>query len=359
MTSPTPSGWLFPPAEIIQNVQNQHYARLAAMVIVLYDTLITLDREIEYFWGKPWSHVKTLYFLNRYWGMIALGLDTWSRLFRAVYIHLYVLIIRAHIKLRFYQQSRIISADFNLFSRAGADGYQFCWSKVSYQRNASVLIPRLHSHFSVILMIRVHALYNRSRIALVVLTVLLVVQATAMAALLISLLKIFHVISFTSGTTCGSFQTFPRWFALFWLPAVLIDLLLLLLTLYKAFYFLKMTPGKRLSSSRLFETLVRDQILYFVGVLFVASANMVAVSLMPLLICVAVGFVLAFPLIMGSRLLLNLREMADDRLESNAPTISTLIFAPGQPVRSEHTVPSQSTPPAMTPSQNASLFEII
>ena len=46
-------------------------------------------------------------------------------------------------------------------------------------------------------------------------------------------------------------------------------------------------------------------------ILAVAVTNIIAMVFEPLLICWAVGFVLGFPLIMGSRLLLNLREIAE------------------------------------------------
>lgn len=76
---------------------------------------------------------------------------------------------------------------------------------------------------------------------------------------------------------------------------------------------------------------------------------MIAVSLEPLLICVAVGFNLGFPLIMGSRLLLNLREMAEEDLVSGMSvkntTLTAIVFASGQvaTVRTQQIVQSRVT----------------
>ena len=80
---------------------------------------------------------------------------------------------------------------------------------------------------------------------------------------------------------------------------------------------------------------------------------MFAVALEPLLICVAVGFVLGFPLIMGSRLLLNLREMAEEEVAggtTRSVTLSALVFLPGQvsTVRTQQIVQGQTDFPSFT-----------
>ena len=64
----------------------------------------------------------------------------------------------------------------------------------------------------------------------------------------------------------------------------------------------------------------------------------------PLLICFAVGFVIGFPLIMGSRLLLNLREMAERDPVGSTPSISlpTIHFAPSRSTRGEQNFSVQS-----------------
>lgn len=64
----------------------------------------------------------------------------------------------------------------------------------------------------------------------------------------------------------------------------------------------------------------------------------------PLLICFAVGFVIGFPLVMGSRLLLNLREMAEKDPVGSTPNISlpTIHFAPSRSTRGEQMFSIQS-----------------
>ncbi|KAG8906372.1 hypothetical protein FRB99_007056 [Tulasnella sp. 403] len=43
-----------------------HYCRVAITMLVLYDTLITLDVEIFYVWSSPWTSSKVVFLLNRY-----------------------------------------------------------------------------------------------------------------------------------------------------------------------------------------------------------------------------------------------------------------------------------------------------
>lgn len=73
---------------------------------------------------------------------------------------------------------------------------------------------------------------------------------------------------------------------------------------------------------------------YTTRILSIATANMMAVIFAPLLVCFAVGFILGFPLIMGSRLLLNLREMAERDPTGSIPsmTLPSMLFVPGQSV---------------------------
>ncbi|KIM45833.1 hypothetical protein M413DRAFT_295249 [Hebeloma cylindrosporum] len=52
-----------------------HFCQVAALVITLYDHLITLDREVEYSWSRRWSKSKALFILARYFGDLLLITD--------------------------------------------------------------------------------------------------------------------------------------------------------------------------------------------------------------------------------------------------------------------------------------------
>ncbi|KDR67293.1 hypothetical protein GALMADRAFT_147284 [Galerina marginata CBS 339.88] len=40
---------------------------VTAIIIVIYDHLITLDREIIFIWAGKWTFAKLLFLANRYW----------------------------------------------------------------------------------------------------------------------------------------------------------------------------------------------------------------------------------------------------------------------------------------------------
>ncbi|KLO20025.1 hypothetical protein SCHPADRAFT_934648 [Schizopora paradoxa] len=111
------------------------------------------------------------------------------------------------------------------------------------------------------------------------------------------------------------------------LPALLTDLMLLVLTIRKVYS--HDVTGDDSKRSKLVSAIAHDQILYFIGFLFVAGVNIPIIAFNPLLICVAFGFVLGFPLIMGCRMFLNLREIADESEVPNEITLSELVFASG------------------------------
>ncbi|KLO20026.1 hypothetical protein SCHPADRAFT_25754 [Schizopora paradoxa] len=79
---PLPPGWKYLPTEVFRNLQVQKYSRLAAMVIVFYDGLITMDREVQYVWKKRNSPMKLIYIVIRYWGLFVVVVDTWSKFTR-------------------------------------------------------------------------------------------------------------------------------------------------------------------------------------------------------------------------------------------------------------------------------------
>jgi len=272
---------------VAEKLQTQKYSRLAAMVIVLYDTLITMDREGCYIWSQSWSSMKAIYIINRYWGLFAIAVDTWIA----------VTDIRTD-----------ALCQFQLIFQS--------WSGL-----ATMLLVE------VIMMIRVHALYERDKWIAVLLSTVFVMQAAITATLLTALSRTLDTEVYSFMPACGTSIPMPKWFVVFWVPAVLTDMLLLALTLRRAFSY-GISHGDSWKKSKLLNTIVRDQILYFVGFLLIAGANMLILMFGPKLICVALGFLLGFPVIMGCRMLLNLKEIADEKEDFDKITLTTLVFAP-------------------------------
>ncbi|KAL5481101.1 hypothetical protein ACEPAI_10042 [Sanghuangporus weigelae] len=288
----------------------QRLARLSAMIVVIYDTLLTMDREVEFFWDpqkQRWSYIKVIYFVNRYGGLLILVVDTW-----AVDIGISPKLICHTIVVQFYFQQ---------------------WTGW-----IAVLLVEI------ILIIRVNTLYERSRTSTLVLSTLFFAQAALMATVLIKWDLISILAFFDDIHACGSQLAPPYWISFFWLPPIIMDFILLVLTLRKSLALRKITPGKNWSELRLHRTLVRDQALYFVGIFICSLANMGFFTIYPKILCAALGFALGFPCVMGSRILLNLREMAREEMRCGLSTskVFTSIQFAEQTLRQQESIAMES-----------------
>ncbi|KAF8553297.1 hypothetical protein OG21DRAFT_1261156 [Imleria badia] len=56
----------------LTNLQQNDYVSLAIIAAVGYDYVLTFSNEIDYIWSKPWTWVSTLFFLVRYAGLYGL-----------------------------------------------------------------------------------------------------------------------------------------------------------------------------------------------------------------------------------------------------------------------------------------------
>ncbi|TCD64752.1 hypothetical protein EIP91_003674 [Steccherinum ochraceum] len=55
-------------------VQQTRLLAVASFALLLWDHVVSLDREIEYFWSGKWSMTRILYFANRYFPILILSL---------------------------------------------------------------------------------------------------------------------------------------------------------------------------------------------------------------------------------------------------------------------------------------------
>jgi len=106
-----------------------------------------------------------------------------------------------------------------------------------------------------------------------------------------------------SGTT-GCYTIVPHLYFLGWIPSLLFETLLCLLMLYKAW-----RTYKDDWRSPLMNLIIRDSVLYFLTFATVLLLNCLMWVLHPQVVAeVALGWELAVPCALGSRLLLNVRE---------------------------------------------------
>ncbi|EJC99070.1 uncharacterized protein FOMMEDRAFT_170811 [Fomitiporia mediterranea MF3/22] len=255
----------------------RQYFSAAAASALIYDSLITLDLEVKYFWKRnSWNLVDVIYFLNRYVGI-----------FGAV----------AYLRFNTYGVNLPL-CNFTYWSR-----------------NLSNLV--IIASVDYILIIRVLALYSRGRWLSIILNTLFAIEVAIKFALFVylNLAEKLAVAGFTEDVTvCGADAVPPwQWGIVVWTIPIATGVILMALALYKATEFWKMSAGFRGFS--LVKVLIQDQGFYFFfAIIFcvfdmmqyklavenIFVANLLASLGNPIFLC-----------ILGSRMLFNLKEAGE------------------------------------------------
>ncbi|KAL5512054.1 hypothetical protein ACEPAH_5273 [Sanghuangporus vaninii] len=256
-TAPLPMALTISPSMVptfVKDFTISQYFQGATMTCLVYDTLITLDREAKHFWTSPKKLVSIVYFMNRYSGIF-------GEIARIVYLLTIILI------------------DY-------------------------------------ILMIRVVALYSRAKFLTLVLQVLLVIEAILMLGMMvhISLAEGLTIKTFAKGlSVCGETNNVVGFGIVWWSIPMVYSAVLFLLALYKAIVYWKGNRG--FEGSTLIRVLIQDQIIYF---LLAITCNFLNVLEFKLRVSNGLLSALldtlgspAFLCIFGSRMLMNLKEAAE------------------------------------------------
>ncbi|KAI5119378.1 hypothetical protein M0805_001054 [Coniferiporia weirii] len=242
---------------VVSILDRSLHFEVAIASLLVYDTIIAMDKEVRYFWNSPGSFVSLVYFSNRYIGVFS----------------------------------------------------------------ALVNIPYLISILLIdyILLMRVLALYEKKRTVVVCLRILFVLEGASMAGILLYT-NIYEGVSVgglaIDATACGVNRTIPQlWSPLFWSAPLVYGSILMILAIYKASKFWRLSAG--FSNFSVVKILIEDQAVYFFVVLLCSVANIVADSPHVVLLNYAVIIVLnilsstSLLCILGSRLLVHLKEAGE------------------------------------------------
>ncbi|KAL0945810.1 hypothetical protein HGRIS_012096 [Hohenbuehelia grisea] len=276
-------------AEQIDEIKILQYCQLAAAVIIIYEHFITIDQEIDLIWKKKWSLVKCIFICNRYiGGGVSMG---------------------------------------NAIGRAWAwvqaiGGYLALWAMQG------------------ILQLRAHAMASPYpsplRIPIQhVMTVIFGCEIIAMGVILgfsyahISSMPV--VFERPSMSICAPSGVALLW--AIWIPAAVFETFLAACVLWVAFRHLTTQTHGVLSTDQgrklLWKVLLRDSILFPIVSVSVYIANAILWStLRPELVQLPESFVACATCILGSRLVLNLREayytpFADELKTANGAKVSS------------------------------------
>ncbi|KAH8109352.1 hypothetical protein DFH11DRAFT_1861489 [Phellopilus nigrolimitatus] len=280
---------------IITTIDTWSYAEVAMLTLLVYDTIITMDKEIKYFWSSPCKFVSLIYFVNRFVGIL-------GAISGIAYVTLH-----ANETLRL----GLISV-LNL-------SYWMTILLIDY-----------------ILLIRVLALYDQEKNLSACLKTILGLEVTFVLGDVIHSV-IYQEISvgrLAEGVTVCLVNGNPKiWGALFWAVPMLYATLLMVLALYKAAQHWRELAG--FSQFNLLAVLIQDQAIYFILVIFCSVMGIVADQLF------IPNTLLAYHLsalgnpsllsVLGSHLLVHLKEAGERRANGGTSyrmtTMSSMQFS--------------------------------
>ncbi|KAL5514493.1 hypothetical protein ACEPAG_2582 [Sanghuangporus baumii] len=203
------------------------YIAVSLITVLIYNSVITLDKEVKYFWSNPRSPISMIYFSNRFIGLLG-GICYIIRRFSI-------------------------------------------WADSLANLITVVLLDY-------ILLIRVSALYHEKvdRTLSILLNLLLFLEAVIDLAVLIygNLVENVTIGIITEGVViCGTTVNVPVALGIIsWGMPVIYELILLVLALYKVAEYWKLSS--RLEGFPLVRVLIRDQVLYYGLVIFCSSLQM-------------------------------------------------------------------------------------
>ncbi|KAG8688355.1 hypothetical protein FRC08_011481 [Ceratobasidium sp. 394] len=246
------------------HVRASRYVSAAGYVLLLYDYFLTLPDEVKLIWPTSWSLVKILFLINRYTVPIFLTVNSWA---------------------------------MSGFSNPPTDTVSIelghAWTSIDNDQSSAEGISNL------LLLLRVHALYGRSRKILI-------------------LLVIFYILTYASILSTATLALVQLGF----------EIVIFGMTLYKC---LEHAKAQQLHTP-LLKTLYRDGFLYFLIIVVIRILNLALwIVAPPSLIYLGLYFIWSLITLLISRLLLNLRNVSSYsqwQAETNVRGLTNMQFAP-------------------------------
>ncbi|KAJ3525877.1 hypothetical protein NM688_g8337 [Phlebia brevispora] len=248
----------------------------AAATVLLYDILLNLATEIEVIWRSSWSLPKILYLIARYWAPLDL---------------LVLLSFDVQIGLSVPRRCRT-------------------WLLLT-TIPGPVILPTV---VNIILILRMHALYDKSRKVLVFMCTMMFCGfgCTLGAALWASVkAQIVSVPSIVRLPACATVLSLGNVTLVAWVTSIVIGFTCMMMTLYKYISALGFSWRSRNQMSPLLRTIIRDGVLYWF-LIFAADLFDALLTLdthTPITRVGAIWFIVVYS-IAGTRILLNLRAEA-------------------------------------------------
>ncbi|KAI0729862.1 hypothetical protein C8Q72DRAFT_826907 [Fomitopsis betulina] len=264
----------YPLVALVSLAQHREFHSVAALTWLVYDYLLSLEDEAFLIWGSADTIPKLLYFISRYFGLVVQCLNC------ANAPHLYC-------------QKAII------------------WTCIS------LYILVLCVEMS--LMLRLYALYGRSRLILIILSSMFVAETTCVVTLSgLAYKQAFpNIIPYPSDWPIQGcyYPPTPAWFDGVWLPLVGFETLLFVLMAVKVYSY------RPLNELPILLRVLRDGTIYYfvilIALILCTLSPYTANAFLGVLATVWISAILSFS---GAHLLLSLRTLAAERIRADVAT---------------------------------------
>lgn len=252
---------------------------LSTATCVVYDHLTTFNDEIQLVWKRPkWSVVQVLFLINRY---VGIGSQIFS----------------AFVLVRHSMMNTTESCNF--------------WNVLNGFL-AAIILATMQG----IMSYRVSSMYSHNRKIVILLIAAFVLELSLVIVIQVLILGVHSPIPQPApGVSLCAQDSFPSWTYAAWIPIIVFELLVLLLSLSRAVKYHQSVQILRVNNIHSYPTnslayiLLRDSITFPFITLFVCTLNLIACARFPYLVTQFTFCLAAFvPIILGSRLILNLRE---------------------------------------------------
>jgi len=253
--------------EYLSNVAGVQYALVGAFVWLVYDYILCIGLEVKYVWFAPWGLPKILYVWTRYLGLLLMTLMVWT-------------------------------------SGASNRNPRYCVAFFNIESWGSVWMM---GTVSGILLLRIYAMYERSRKVAIFAIVISVSQVIAACVILGTQL----VTVYTPPPVLAQFNLpgcfvgdSPPELVTYWIARLAFDSILLVMVGYKMTH-----RYVSYNQTDLLDIMIKDNVSTFIFIFCVQSVNLFTYRLAPTeLAAVGLPFSIATDIIMSTRLILHIRE---------------------------------------------------
>ncbi|KDR69431.1 hypothetical protein GALMADRAFT_145477 [Galerina marginata CBS 339.88] len=281
--------------------------RLASAAVIIYDHFVTFDREVAAIWPRRWSLAKILFLTNRYFALtvaifIIYSTHSYSTSERSSDIH------QGHL-LTYLPETMYVWKIFGfILLHIPIDRNEFNLGLLLIQYEGWV---GLFSFMLTqgILQLRLYALYSMDK------KILGFTLAFHLVCLITSawIMEVAAAAIATIQTSVGLFcisHNYPTYFYSFWIPLLLSEILLCTLAVVRGIRESSNANGSILQRGRrLVDILIRDSVIYFIGVGVVYLICMVVwINETGIYLQAPITFPIVISSTLGSRLILNIRE---------------------------------------------------